>query len=98
MASNLKNTQKTFLKMMNDVYLSYNVAARFYETIYFCHITNCYAVNVFRSLELSVVKVFPKAFNTIRMILNFVYVMIIAVSFIIRSCFLGAENLELISK
>lgn len=38
--------------------------------------TNCFAVNVFRSVEISVVKVFPKTFATIKLILHSVYIMI----------------------
>lgn len=89
MASNIKNIPRTFLKMLNNTYLPCNVTAGFYKTIYFCHITNCFAVNVFSSIELSVVKVFPKAFSTIRLILNLVYVMIIVMALLLEEGSLG---------
>lgn len=89
MASNIKNIPRTFLKVLNNIYLPCNVATGFYETVYFCHTTNCFAVNVFSSIELSVVKVLPKAFSTIRLILNLVYVMIIVMALLLEGGSLG---------
>lgn len=66
-----------------------NVAAGFYETIRFYHITNCFAVNIFSSIELSVFKVFPKAFSTIRLILNLVYVKMIVMALLLEEGSLG---------
>lgn len=75
--------------MLNNTYSPCNVAAGFYETIYFCLLTNCFAVNVSSSIELSVVKVFPKAFSIIRLILNPVYVMIIVMALLLEEDSLG---------
>lgn len=75
--------------MLNNTYLPYNVAAGFYETIYFCHITNYFAVKAFSSIELSVVKVFSKAFSAIRLILNLVYAMIIVMTLLLEEGSLG---------
>lgn len=65
------------LKMLNNTHLLCNVAPSFYETIHFCHTTNCFALNACSTTELSAVKVFPKAFSAIRLILNLAYAMII---------------------
>lgn len=88
-ASNIKRIPRTFIKILSNTYLLCNVAVVFYETIYFCHITNCFAVNVFSSIELSVVKVIPKAFNIIKLILHIVYIMIIVMALLLERGSLG---------
>jgi len=84
-----KEYPKNLSKEVENTYLACNAAAGFYETIDFCHITNCFAVNVFSSIELSVVKVLSKALSTIRMVLNLVYAMIIVRALLLEEGSLG---------
>lgn len=88
-ASNIKSIPRTFVKILSNTYLFCSVAVGFYETIYFCHITNPFAVNVFSSIELSVVKVFPKAFDATKLILHIVCIMIIVMALLLERGSLG---------